>query len=169
MEKYARPTVSLALSVLVVFSTWCSTAASAQSTSLDIQARCATLASSTLRDLEREFQEEIKSSLVDTTDSLMGHESHYDSLRKKCFVLFTRTVTFNVVGDTEHAHFSVQTGLIEAPERRYLASYITDQVIGLQRTEPRQQTCELTPTRREKTLCKTRDEFDAFISSYMGN
>jgi len=28
-------------------------------------------------------------------------------------------------------------------------------------------TCELIPTSREKTICSSRDEFDAFVSKYM--
>jgi hypothetical protein len=56
------------------------------------------------------------------------------------------------------------TDLYDAVERRWLASYT-------QLTEERKEyllNCELKPTSQEKeTVCKSKQEFDAFVSKYM--
>jgi hypothetical protein len=55
--------------------------------------------------------------------------------------------------------------MVDANERRTYAVYIETQLAA--EPKPKLDVCELVPGMRLKTVCKTRDEFDAFVAGYM--
>jgi hypothetical protein len=85
------------------------------------------------------------------------YQSHYNKELNKCFILINQKSELN-------GQPIMATELYDAVERRWLASYT-------QLTKERKEyllNCELKPTSREKeTICKSKQEFDAFVSKYM--
>jgi hypothetical protein len=85
------------------------------------------------------------------------YQSHYNKELNKCFILINQKSELN--GQPVMA-----IELYDAVERRWLASYT-------QLTKERREyllNCELKPTSQEKeTICKSKQEFDAFVSKYM--
>ena len=85
------------------------------------------------------------------------YQSHYNKELNKCFILINQKSELN--GQPVMA-----TELYDAVGRRWLASYT-------QLTKERKEyvlNCELKPTLQEKeTICKSKQEFDAFVSKYM--
>ena len=58
-----------------------------------------------------------------------------------------------------------QSILVDANERRHYAIYIETQLAA--EPKPKLDVCELIPGMRLKTVCRTREEFDAFVATYM--
>jgi hypothetical protein len=56
---------------------------------------------------------------------------------------------------------------MDANERRQYATYLWISRQDKKYWEVPPTTCELTPSLREKKFCTSREEFDAFIASYM--
>ena len=108
---------------------------------------------------KRFFQEEF----ADETDDLArqlgpkrissSYQSRYNTKSNRCFVLVE-------ISSSTGGHISMSTHLVDANERRYYAYYvwIDDKNPAI---------CELSPSFRDKKLCKTREEFDGFIAGYM--
>ena len=85
------------------------------------------------------------------------YQSHYNKELNKCLILINQKSELN-------GQPVLVTELYDAVERRWLASYT-------QLTKERKEyllNCELKPTSQEKeTICKSKHEFDAFVSKYM--
>ena len=86
------------------------------------------------------------------------YQSHYNKELNKCLVLITQKGELN--GQPVMA-----TELHDAIERHWLASYAQLTKGGKEYVL----NCELKPTIQEKeTICKSKQEFEAFVSKYMG-
>lgn len=139
----------------------------ARSQSLDVQERCASLARTTFEELEREAKAN-QSKLLGENSSGASYQSHYNVKLHRCFMFVSKSEVFSEVGIASHTWF-----LIDAVERRFLGAYTEGKVIDSERAKRTGQrnslvpTCELTPTFGQKSLCKTREEFDAFVAGYM--
>lgn len=88
--------------------------------------------------------------------TLDSWQSHYNTKLNKCFV----TVN-SMQGEI------VAKNLVDAYEQRVYASYMwkADKVKKYWEVPPFE--CELTPPSSDVTHCKTQDEYDAFVASYM--
>jgi len=85
------------------------------------------------------------------------YQSHYNKTLNKCFVLINQKSELN-------GQPVMVTDLYDAVERRWLASYTQLTKEGKEYLL----NCELKPTSQEKeTICKSKQEFDAFVSKYM--
>jgi hypothetical protein len=85
------------------------------------------------------------------------YQSHYNKILNKCFILVNQQSELN-----KQPAMAIE--LYDAIERRVLASYIQLTKEGKQY----QLNCELKPTPQEKeTICKSKQEFDAFVAKYM--
>jgi hypothetical protein len=126
---------------------------------LDQQERCAVQA-------KRSFQE------IQATDSaeqkklggerLSGdYQSHYNTKSGKCLMLVETTDM--LAGGTS----STTAYLIDANERRQYATYLWMSRKDKKYWEVPPTACELVPSLREKTFCKSREEFDAFVAQYL--
>ena len=151
--------IPLALLGVVV----CTTLAHSQS--LDLQERCASLARKTFEDFENEAKAN-QSNLLGTKISGADYQTHYNTKLKKCMILIAQSLDFSAVGTASNLWF-----LEDAIERRGFATYsegkLVDPELAKQTGQRNLQICELTPSGRQKTLCKTREEFDAFVAEYM--
>ena len=85
------------------------------------------------------------------------YQSHYNKTLNKCFILVKQMSEVN-------KHPLMATELYDAIERSVLASYIQLTKEGKEYLL----NCELKPTLQEKeAICKSKLEFDAFVSKYM--
>ena len=85
------------------------------------------------------------------------YQSHYNKALNKCLILINQKSELN--GQPVMA-----TELHDAVKRRWLASYAQLTKEGKEYLL----NCELKPTLQEKeTICKSKHEFDAFVSKYM--
>ena len=66
---------------------------------------------------------------------------------------------------TDHSNQQRQSIMVDANERRFYAFYVETQLAA--ETAPKLDRCELVPGMRLKTTCQSREEFDAFVASYM--
>ena len=117
----------------------------AQGQSLQEQATCAQQAKAAFQDYKE-----------GAPPGFSDYQSHYNKELNKCLILINQKSELN--GQPVMA-----TDLYDAVERRWLAS--------TQLTKERKEyllNCELKPTSQEKeTICKSKQEFDAFASKYM--
>ena len=126
----------------------------ARSQTLDDQERCASQARNTFQ----QWEKDIKTGPFGGAASIISsdYESHYNTKLKKCLMLMeTQTSTGN------------SATLMDAYERRTYAFYLWVMREGKKYWEVPPTSCELTPTHSEKKYCADRDEFDAFVASYM--
>lgn len=141
----------------------CATLAHAQS--LDMQARCASLARKTFEDFENEAKAN-QTALLGESHGSADYQTHYNTKLKKCMMLITRSQVFSAVGTAWTFWF-----LEDAVERRFFATYsearLLDPELAKRTGQRNLPICELTPSVRQKTLCKTREEFDAFVAEFM--
>ena len=85
------------------------------------------------------------------------YQSHYNKELNKCFILINQKSELN-------RQPVMATELYDAVERRWLASYTQLTKEG----KAYLLNCELKPTSQEKeAICKSKQEFDAFVSKYM--
>jgi hypothetical protein len=122
-----------------------------QSQSLDLQERCSAQAEKTFQAMEKEYNSE-PSYGITTVGS--DYQNHYNVKLNRCLMLTDKTTLAKDSTATINTSF-----LIDANERRPYAFYMQ---IGL-----KVMSCELTPSIREKTLCQSREQFDAFVADYM--
>jgi hypothetical protein len=118
----------------------------AQGQSLQEQATCAQQAKAAFQDYKE-----------GAPPGFSDYQSHYNKELNKCFILINQRSELN--GQPVMA-----TELYDAVERRWLASYTQLTKEGKEYLL----NCELKPTSQEKeTICKSKQEFDAFVSKYM--
>jgi hypothetical protein len=85
------------------------------------------------------------------------YQSHYNKELNKCLVLIKQKSELN-------GQPVMSTELHDAIERHWLASYAQLTKGGKEYLL----NCELKPTSQEKeTICKSKQEFDAFVAKYM--
>jgi hypothetical protein len=85
------------------------------------------------------------------------YQNHYNKTLNKCFILINQKSKLN-------GQPVMVTELYDAVERRWLASYTQLTKEGKEYLL----NCELKPTSQEKeTICKSKQEFDAFVSKYI--
>ena len=117
----------------------------AQEQSLQEQATCA-------QQSKAAFQEYKEGAPPGSSD----YQSHYNKTLNKCFILINQKSELN-------GQPLMVTELYDAIERHWLASYT-------QLTKERKEyllNCELKPSSQDETICKSKQEFDAFVSKYM--
>jgi ABC-type transporter MlaC component len=150
---------SLALFVLIALAAW---QIPAHSQSLALQERCAAEASNTFRQLQSE--NDAKYDPATLIQKAVGNfQSHYNSKLNRCLLLISRVAVIPL--STNLSNQQRQSFLVDANERRYYASYVETQ-LALE-TKPKVERCELRPTMRYRTVCTSRDEFDAFVATYL--
>jgi hypothetical protein len=138
----------------------------ARSQSLDLQASCASEARKAFEDIKADFKID-EPDLAKTRVDWGDYQSHYNAKLNRCFMFFTRSLDFTVVLEV-----SSQRYLIDPVERRHYAFYSDGKRYDGERPEQyvrptRPPICELTPTLRQKMVCHSRQEFDAFVAEYM--
>jgi hypothetical protein len=165
---HVRTTILVILSVIGLHVSAILTEASAQYATFDKRERCAAIARRRLDDYKKEF-EATKSTILDETDDVGPYESHFDNKDDKCFLYFARAETFNATGTIVTEWY-----LVDAIERRFIATFSEVKAFDIQLAQatgqhvPRSD-CELTPSWREKIVCRDRKEFDAFVAKYMSD
>lgn len=92
---------------------------------------------------------------------LADYQSHYNTKLNKCLILIDDQMV------PSGKEFLTTAMLMDAFERRVYGSYSWRSQPNKKYWEVPPITCELIPTTREKTFCRSRDEFDAFVSKYM--
>ena len=133
--------VATGIAIIIVTS-----ATMAQGQSLQEQANCAQHAKAAFQD----YKEGAPPGFGD-------YQIHYNKTLNKCFILINQKSKLN-------GQPVMVTELYDAVERRWLASYTQLTKEGKEYLL----NCELKPTSQEKeTICKSKQEFDAFISKYM--
>ena len=118
----------------------------AQGQTLQEQATCAQQAKAAFQDYKE-----------GAPPGFSDYQGHYNKELNKCFILINQKSELN--GQPVMA-----TELHDAVERRWLASYTQLTKGGKEYLL----NCELKPTSQEReTICKSKQEFDAFVSKYM--
>jgi hypothetical protein len=118
----------------------------AQGQTLQEQATCAQQAKAAFQDYKE-----------GAPPGFSDYQSHYNKELNKCFILINQKSELN--GQPVMA-----TELHDAVERRWLASWTQLTKEGKEYVL----NCELKPASQEKeTICKSKQEFDAFVSKYM--
>lgn len=134
----------------------------ARSQTLDVQEQCASQARKAFQELENENRAEHKQSTL-TQRGVSDYQSHYHTKLDRCLMLIQRRSFVPLSANLSDQQR--QSVLVDANERRYYAIYIETQLAA--EPKPRLDVCELIPGMRLKTVCKTRDEFDAFVATYV--
>jgi hypothetical protein len=138
----------------------CGAIASAQS--LDVQEQCASQARKAFQELENENRAEYKQS-ASMQRGASDYQNHYNAKLDRCLMLIHRRSFIPLSANLSDQQR--QSVLVDANERRQYAIYIETQLAA--EPKPRLDVCELIPGMRLKTVCKSRDEFDAFVAPYM--
>jgi hypothetical protein len=134
----------------------------AHSQSLDVQERCASQARKAFQEQEDENRARSNQSTL-IQKGVSNYQSHYHTKLDRCLMLIDRRSFVPL--STNLSDQQRQSVLVDANERRHYAIYIETQLAV--ETKPRIDLCELVPGMRLKTVCKTREEFDAFVATYM--
>ena len=150
---------SLALFALIILGAW---QMPAQSQSLDLQERCATDARKTFRQLERENDAKYDAAAL-IQKAAGDFQSHYNSKINRCLLLINRAAVIPLSANLSNQQR--QSFLVDANERRYYASYVETQLAS--DSKAKVERCELRPTMRYTTACTSRDEYDAFVATYL--
>ena len=133
--------VAIGIVIIIIAS-----ATMAQGQSLQEQANCAQQAKAAFQDYKE-----------GASPGFGDYQSHYNKELNKCLILISQKSELN--GQPVMA-----IELHDAVERRWLASYTQLTKGGKEYLL----NCELKPTPQEKeTICKSKQEFDAFVSKYM--
>jgi hypothetical protein len=135
-----------------------SCALSANAQSLDQQERCAQQARRAFQELNTENRTEGQRFRMTVMSA--DYQSHYNTRLGKCLMLVETTYMSG-------SEFTTTAQLMDAKERRLYATYGWRSKEGKRYWEVPPTTCELTPSLREKKLCSSREEFDAFAANYM--
>lgn len=148
-------TILLAIGFIAVGTT-------ARAQSLAVQEQCASQARKAFQELESENRADFNPSTSISRGS-SDYQSHYNPKLDKCLMLIHRRLLVPL--STDHSDQQRQSIMVDANERRYYAIYVETQLSA--EPAPKLDKCELAPGMRLKTACRSRDEFDAFVASYM--
>jgi hypothetical protein len=125
------------------------TIANAQSP--DPQQQCSTEAKRAFEELRREYDGEVRGLQLKVDVGLNDYRHYYNSKLKRCLLLVNKNST--MVDELSHTSYLIDI------DRRMYAVYME--------TNGQVQSCTLIQSVRQTTACKSRDEFDAFVSQYM--
>jgi hypothetical protein len=117
----------------------------------DPQQMCSTEAKRAFDELRREYDTEVKGLQLKVDVGLNEYRHYYNSKLKRCLLLVNKNST--MVDETSHTSYLIDT------DRRMYAIYIE--------TNGQVQSCTLIQSARQATACKSRDEFDGFVSQYL--
>jgi hypothetical protein len=117
----------------------------------DPQQMCSTEAKRAFDELRREYNTEVKGLQLKVDVGLHEYRHFYNSKLKRCLLLVNKNST--MVDETCHTSYLIDI------DRRMYAVYIE--------TNGQVQTCTLIQSARQATACKSRDEFDGFVSQYL--
>ena len=134
----------------------------AQSQSLTVQEQCASQARKTFQELETESRAQYDPS-TSVSRGISDYQNHYNAKLDKCLMLINRRSPVPLSENLSDQQR--QSILIDANERRRYASYVETQLAA--EPNPKLDKCELVPAMRLKTVCKSREEFEAFVAPYM--
>lgn len=123
----------------------------ANAQSPDPQQKCSTEAKRAFEELRREYDTEVKGLRLKVDVGLNEYRHYYNSKLKRCLLLVNKNTT--MVDELSHTSYLIDT------DRRMYAVYME--------TNGQMQSCTLIQSVRQTTACKSRDEFDAFVSQYM--
>jgi hypothetical protein len=139
------------ITIAVVASTTAVVLSTANAQLPDPQQRCSTEAKRAFEELRREYDTEVKGLQLKVDVGLNEYRHYYNSKLKRCLLLVNKNST--MVDETSHTSYLIDT------DRRMYAVYIE--------TNGQVQSCTLIQSARQTTACKSRDEFDAFVSQYI--
>src|SRR3974390_917172 len=123
----------------------------ANAQSPDPQQKCSTEAKKAFEELRREYESEVKGLQLKVDVGSNDYRHYYNSKQKRCLLLVNKSTT--MVDELSHTSYLIDT------DRRMYAVYIE--------TNGQVQSCTLIQSPRQTTACKSRDEFDAFVSQYL--
>jgi hypothetical protein len=123
----------------------------ANAQSPDPQQKCLTEAKRAFEELRREYDIEVRGLQLKVDVGLNEYRHYYNSKLKRCLLLVNKNAT--MVDETAHTSYLIDT------DRRMYAVYME--------TNGQVQSCTLIQSARQTTACKSRDEFDAFVSRYL--
>ena len=123
----------------------------ANAQSPDPQQKCSTEAKTAFEELRREYDAELRGLQLTVDVGLNDYRHYYNSKLKRCLLLVNKNTT--MVDELSHTSYLIDT------DQRMYAVYME--------TNGRVQSCTLIQSVRQTTACKSRDEFDAFVSQYM--
>ena len=101
--------------------------------------------------MRRTYDAEVRGLQLKVDVGLNGYRHYYNSKLKRCLLLVNKNIT--MVDDLSHTSYLIDT------DRRMYAVYME--------TNGQMQSCTLIQSVRQTAACKSRDEFDAFVSQYM--
>jgi len=119
--------------------------------SLDPQQQCSTEAKRAFAELRREYDTEVRGLQLKVDVGLNDYRHYYNSKLKRCLLLVNKNTT--MVDELSHTSYLIDT------DRRMYAVFME--------TNGQVQSCTLIQSVRQTTACKSRDEFDAFVSQYL--
>jgi hypothetical protein len=151
----ARPRSTLISSLITIAAVACTIAVAlhtiAKAQSPDSLQQCSMEAKRAFDELRREYDAEIKGLQLKVDVGLNDYRYYYNSKLKRCLLLVNKNST--MVDELSHTSYLIDT------DRRMYAVYME--------TNGQVQSCTLIQSVRQTTACKSRDEFDAFVSQYM--
>ena len=132
------------------------------SQSREQQEQCALQAQNTHQDLVAEYK--LKSKRLGRFQPKAvssNYRSYYNTKLKRCLILIDTTrVLENKSANSVRLRDTSE-------QRRTYAYYLSVSRENEPHSERSPTTCELTPTFRKTTICKSREEFDSFVAKYM--
>jgi hypothetical protein len=123
----------------------------ANAQSPDAQQQCSTEAKRAFEELRRTYDAEARGLQLKVDVGLNDYRHYYNSKLKRCLLLVNKNTA--MVDDLSHTSYLIDT------DRRMYAVYME--------TNGQMQSCTLIQSVRQTTACKSRDEFDAFVSGYL--
>jgi hypothetical protein len=102
-------------------------------------------------ELRRTYDAEARGLQLKVDVGLNDYRHYYNSKLKRCLLLVNKNTA--MVDDLSHTSYLIDT------DRRMYAVYME--------TNGQMQSCTLIQSVRQTTACKSRDEFDAFVSGYL--
>jgi hypothetical protein len=117
----------------------------------DAQQKCSTEAKRSFEELRREYDAEVRGLQLKVDVGLNDYRHFYNSKLKRCLLLVNKSAT--MVDELSQTSYLIDT------DRRMYAVYME--------TNGQLQSCTLIQSVRQTTSCKSREEFDAFVSQYL--
>jgi hypothetical protein len=118
----------------------------------DAQQKCGTEAKIAFEELRREYDAEARGLQLKVDVRSNDYRHYYNTKLERCLLVVNKNTT--IVDELSHTSYLIDT------DRRMYAIYME--------TNGQMQSCTLIQSVRQTMACKSRDEFDAFVSQYMG-
>jgi hypothetical protein len=117
----------------------------------DLQAKCSADAEATFQELRQEYASEAARLQLSIRAEASDYRNYYNAKLARCILLINNRIK---IAD-EHS----QSSTLLDTDRRLYATYME--------MNGKVQTCTLIPNAQQVTTCKSRKEFDSFVSQYM--